>query len=280
MIGVPTGKGSGLDVIDIDVKKANGFDAVPSWRRLSPVIVSTPSGGAHLLFRSTGVVRNTTGQIGPGVDTRGEGGYVIVPPSHNHAGAYNFKFGRAEDISNLPLFPRELLDRLAPHHQDPKPSATTAEPRDIAAALHVIPNPDLGWDDWNRIGMAIWSASGGTADGFECFNAWSQKSHKYNAVTTRKRWEGYAKSPPTQIGAGTIFHLAKEANSARVAALAELDELTYEQQRKTAAKELGVRPSKLDKLVEQHRQELADCAGSGFLQPVEPWGERWRCPAT
>jgi len=84
----------------------------------------------------------------------------------------------------------------------------------VAAAVHVIPNDDVEWDDWNRIGMAIWAATNGSAEGFEVFDRWSQKSRKHDARATSKKWTGYVRSPPTRIGFGTLKHLADEANPA------------------------------------------------------------------
>jgi putative DNA primase/helicase len=75
----------------------------------------------------------------------------------------------------------------------------------------VIPNDDLGWDDWNNVAMAIWRATAGSAAGFEAFDQWSRKSKKYSAAETLQKWEQLFRSPPTEIGAGTIFHLADEA---------------------------------------------------------------------
>ena len=82
------------------------------------------------------------------------------------------------------------------------------------AAVRVIPNNDVPWDDWNRVGMAIWAATNGSAEGFEAFDKWSQKSHKYVALTTSKKWSGYVKSPPTRIGFGTLKFLADQADPA------------------------------------------------------------------
>lgn len=110
-IGMPTGTASGLIVVDVDRHgDDNGF---ASLARLSeqfgfglpdPVAFSrTPSGGAHLFFRAGNVsVRNSTGRIGPyeaaGVDVRGEGGYVIVPPSVMPNGCYEW-IGETSDAA-------------------------------------------------------------------------------------------------------------------------------------------------------------------------------------
>jgi RecA-family ATPase len=79
----------------------------------------------------------------------------------------------------------------------------------IARALGAIPNT-ADWDGWNSTGMAIWRATGGGGAGFALFDRWSQKSPKYDAANTAKKWAQYFRSPPSSIGAGTIFHLANQ----------------------------------------------------------------------
>jgi hypothetical protein len=95
-----------------------------------------------------------------------------------------------------------------PHEAGEEPRAP---PERITAALAVIPN-DADWDGWNAVGMAVWRATGGSAEGFAAFDAWSKKSPKYNARTTAEKWATLFKSPPTHIGAGTIFYLADDAS--------------------------------------------------------------------
>jgi len=67
------------------------------------------------------------------------------------------------------------------------------------------------WERWNRVGMALWAATGGTEGGREVWHAWSGQNPSYNPDETNARWDHYFNSPPTQIGAGTLFHLAAEA---------------------------------------------------------------------
>ena len=89
LIGMATGRCSAAVVLDVDVKNpaANGFDTLadlgfailPETR-----ITHTPSGGLHLWFEPPmAELRNTGGArgrgIGPGLDWRGDGGYVIIP---------------------------------------------------------------------------------------------------------------------------------------------------------------------------------------------------------
>ena len=75
---------SGLVVLDIDRKP--GKDGFLSLKNLSlslapGVTVRTPSGGLHYYF--TGQCRSSAGKLGPGLDVRGTGGYVLLPGSVN-----------------------------------------------------------------------------------------------------------------------------------------------------------------------------------------------------
>src|SRR3546814_5274251 len=53
-------------------------------------MVSTPSVGAHFYFSYPPAWKHTTsaGKIGKGIDTRCNGGYVVMPPSRIGGGAY------------------------------------------------------------------------------------------------------------------------------------------------------------------------------------------------
>ena len=80
LIAIATGAASGVDGLDIDIK----HDAARAWLataepRLPPTrVYRTRSGGVHLLFRHTEGVRNTQSKLARGVDTRGNGGYLIL----------------------------------------------------------------------------------------------------------------------------------------------------------------------------------------------------------
>jgi hypothetical protein len=80
---------------------------------------------------------------------------------------------------------------------------------EVAQAMAFISNDNLPWDEWTRIGMAVFAATAGA--GFEIFDEWSKRSSKYDSETTRKRWEEIRRSPPDRIGDGLIFRLARES---------------------------------------------------------------------
>lgn len=82
--------GHGIDVVDIDPRNGGSIASWWQWvderagRKQRPEVVAmvaTPSGGAHLYIRSTGATLAAPIDGLPGVDYRGRGGMVFVPPT-------------------------------------------------------------------------------------------------------------------------------------------------------------------------------------------------------
>ncbi|WP_415831246.1 bifunctional DNA primase/polymerase [Deinococcus frigens] len=87
-LGMVTGQLSGYVVIDVDL------EGLPLMHELGwkPHVIS-PSGGAHLYLRWPGwfVQSNASKSkktLPPGFDVRGDGGYIMFPPSRNRQGFY------------------------------------------------------------------------------------------------------------------------------------------------------------------------------------------------
>ena len=73
----------------------------------------------------------------------------------------------------------------------------------IEAALAWLPNAELDYDSWMRVGMALKGALGDA--GADLFADWSAQAAKDVPATTAKAWASFK---PDRIGAGTIYHLA------------------------------------------------------------------------
>jgi hypothetical protein len=105
------------------------------------------------------------------------------------------------------------IGRLAPDERPPdlKPRRqyTNSELR-LEEIVAAIPN-DCGWEAWNRVGLAIFAASGGSQLGFVAFDDFSAKSPKYDPHAVLERWNNYRRSPPSRISLGSLVHLAREA---------------------------------------------------------------------
>jgi replicative DNA helicase len=113
MIGINCGK-SGLFVVDLDMKTVDGKTNFYNLgiETGGALFSNTPSGGIHLVFSGDGKSSNK-GKLG--IDTRGEGGYFIAPPSEIFIGKYTGKYAAIGDWSLTPApIPAGLLTALFP----------------------------------------------------------------------------------------------------------------------------------------------------------------------
>jgi hypothetical protein len=219
-IGLPCGPDSGFWVLEADTKEGHNVDGIANLRaleerhgKLPPTRMATsPSGSVHYYFLwPVGglVVKNSASRIALGVDVRGDGGMVIAPPSIRKDGQYRW-------LNDLPLAeaPEWLLAACTEAAKRPTVDAmrsTQVDLEKLKHALTVLPNPDLGWDDWNTIAMALYAATGGSKEGLALLHMWSKGSTKYNEAKTDERWSALHTCPPTNIGVGTIYFKASEA---------------------------------------------------------------------
>ncbi|NOZ19568.1 MAG: bifunctional DNA primase/polymerase, partial [Planctomycetes bacterium] len=122
-IGLRTGKQSGLFAMDIDPR--NGGDVsleyLESEHGAMPDTVEsqTGGGGRHLLFTWPGrPVPCSVGRIGSGIDVKGDGGYIILPPSDHESGRqYCWLVGQGPgecEIAEAPAWLLEMIDGTAP----------------------------------------------------------------------------------------------------------------------------------------------------------------------
>lgn len=136
-IGIPTGERSGFLILDIDEGGAASLHELEREHGGLPATytVETGSGGKHYYFRYPAGenVRNSAGKLGPGLDIRGEGGYIIAPPSRT-TGSYTSLERRP--LANPPAW---LLEKLRePSVRPEKPSGGNT-PTLILAAGEKIP---------------------------------------------------------------------------------------------------------------------------------------------
>ncbi len=91
-----TGHVSGVFVLDVDVKGANGLRTLDELERAHSRLPTTwrtrtPSGGAHIWFRQPErTFRNRVG-FAPGLDVRTCGGSVAAPPSERDGRSYTWE---------------------------------------------------------------------------------------------------------------------------------------------------------------------------------------------
>lgn len=92
-LGVATGAGSGLVVLDVDGERGRAsLDQLLQQHGPLPVTTQaeTGRGGTHYLFEHPGFhVSNSASKLAPGLDIRGDGGQIVVPPSRT-TGVYRW----------------------------------------------------------------------------------------------------------------------------------------------------------------------------------------------
>ncbi len=184
-IGLPTGAASGFDVVDVDLKgeDASGFPAWELARRAGLVsgwslVVRTPSGGIHAYFEhAAGVEQRSWTSPRAHVDFRGDGGYVVVPPSW----CATVSGPRRYEVITVAHHPTSPVDAIAlrafldPPRPTPNlPAAATpgmgASPERLAAFVAQLPeggrNAGLHWAACRMVegGFDLDSALGALAE--------------------------------------------------------------------------------------------------------------------
>lgn len=188
--------GRGWLVLDVDTKK--GHDGERSLRDLESRVgsldtytVRTRSGGLHLYFNVDGITKNSEGVLGDGLDTRGDGGFVMLPGSDGY-----------QVIDELPAVtvPDALLEELrrrAPTRQDVLKTAPldVAEGRRAAYLLSLVSQlREAGADDDLCIAQVERANS-------ELRNPMTHDELRSNVLGSLKRWVRgtvLVKTPPPE----------------------------------------------------------------------------------
>ena len=127
LIGVPTGKVSGLFVLDIDPRALDWYRTHAA--ELAAGRIHKTRRGFHLLYRHQPGLDCKSGALPDGVDVRAEGGYIIWWPGHGRDAT-----GDLEDLTDPPGWVLDLLKQ--------RPAVET-HPRDGNDGIGVDRSADL-----------------------------------------------------------------------------------------------------------------------------------------
>lgn len=128
-IGLATGAGSGVVVLDVDGPE--GLAALAELEAKHGPIGATPRaqtsrGGLHIYFAHPGYrVSNSAGSrggIAPGLDVRGDGGYVVAPPSR-HLSGVRYAWLAGMRLGTVELLPMPSWVSPPPEPERPRPPA-------------------------------------------------------------------------------------------------------------------------------------------------------------
>jgi len=164
-LGIITGSGSGsLEVIDVDTKHDTTGTLWDSFKTLLEdnledlypelVIARTRSGGYHIYYRCREIGRNIKLSVKENrevlIETRGEGGYVVAPPT----AGYEFIQGSPGTIPEITPQKREVILTIARsfnevEEEKPRPRTSTVSP----GPLHT--QGLTPWEDYDNRGDII-----------------------------------------------------------------------------------------------------------------------------
>lgn len=141
-LGMPTGSASGVDVVDIDVTDVGSgfvaFDRASSAGLVPDGIarVHTPSGGLHVYYPANPARPQRCWQSAVAhVDFRGDGGYVVVPPSElvTDSGRVAYRLVSLSPNDSRPVDAAALRDFV-----DPKASQAASRATSRPAAVPAL----------------------------------------------------------------------------------------------------------------------------------------------
>lgn len=147
-LAIDTGK-SGIVVADCDV--SDGKRGPENWEILgerSEFRVRTPTGGLHDWYRADPerpVTVANRGEVADGVDVRGNGGFVFVPPTIDpRGGAWQWELGEIPDaFDDLDVMPAVIPERLLSARSALRPKPEKLAPEG-ASQLFASPSSLMG----------------------------------------------------------------------------------------------------------------------------------------
>jgi hypothetical protein len=112
MIGVITGKLSGICTIDVD--EEIGFEVIQEVVPDSLLMPTykTPSGGCQMIFKMPDINLRSAVRNLPGCDLRAEAGIALLPPSHNVVGKYEWMPDLSINGNEIPPLPIAYINKI------------------------------------------------------------------------------------------------------------------------------------------------------------------------
>jgi len=176
--GIAIRTGDGLVVLDVDGEE--GADSLREREREygdlpHTVRAITPGGGEHHYFAVSRAVPCSVGKVGSGLDIRGDGGYVVVPPSV-HSSGRRYEWDVPPDEAELAPLP-PWLAALAGSSAHGSPGARPAS-------------------EWRRVAQGVEQGQRNQACARLCGHLLARGVDHYVALELLVGWDASANRPP------------------------------------------------------------------------------------
>lgn len=217
--------GQDLLVLDADTPEAEAaLSRIEREHSCPPVMRVRTARGWHHYFRlQAGTYARTdthsTTEHPERIDVKTGRTLVTLPPSTGK----ELDVGVAK-LSELSIASQPFIDAIFVHNgrkpprlkvavesiEDVDRSDSAISEKQIAMLLEHV-SPDVGYNDWCNVQMAVHCATNGSDVGFDLIDSWSSKGSSYaGRATLREKWhsfEGYTGKP---ITIGTLIWMASE----------------------------------------------------------------------
>ena len=200
-IGLPL-EINNLIAIDVD---PDGFD---KWRHvcnecpdLTHTLIAKTGRGYHFIYRSPSglpIPSSSTNAMGKGIDFRGSGGHIVVPPSTHFSGT---EYTWHTPLDQLRQAPGLLVDWIRQHSNGDSAHSSNALVQNGETDLaymqedtwEILSQLGSDWyddrDRWIRVAFALkWRFSSAPDMGWALFDRWSSQSARYNQEENLLQW--------------------------------------------------------------------------------------------
>lgn len=135
----------------VDLINANGADGAPFLNTASQ---HTGGDGAHYVFETVTVVRNSAKQFAPHIDIRGEGGQILVGPTI-HPNGNPYRWSKLPDETRPLPAPKWVLDRIEAQNEAAPQTSKQVWLGHINDSLAGLSSDDDSPADWVRQNIPI-----------------------------------------------------------------------------------------------------------------------------
>lgn len=233
-IGVVTGKISGITVVDIDI--GDGKLGAESWAKAigehgepDTLMAETGSGGAHVIFKYFSGHKTAGNVLGPGVDIRNDGGYIVAAPSNHRSGGKYSWLNPGTAVDHLP-------EHLSKRVVKPRKNKAKGSGRrkfglsEVESMLEHVPSTDR--DMWLNVGIILGRTYNRSDEAWELYQAWAAKGEggKGRGHDERMRDAFFNRSgeeSTSKLGVGTIVKAALEEGWAPSGGMVPIDHFLF-----------------------------------------------------
>lgn len=210
-------------VIDIDPRNGGNeslkqlqTDLKIDLFELCTAIVRTGGNGIHFYFEKDPIL--SLGCKMPekykGIDIKQVGGFVVMPGSFHVSGNYyEWHSLKKSNLESLATLPQCLTDLLVKERVISKEKAVESGLGDLDQIIDMLSvlSPNMGYDNWVHVGMAIHSSTNGSIKGESAWDKWSSNGSNYKAGECSSKWHGFGKHTGNHIKMGSLVLMAESA---------------------------------------------------------------------